>query len=237
MATAAQQQPKFSWDIDVPQTDFWKAFDDESVARCFTSCYSPDQLDSLALDPTASKQDKLTYLGATLTSTLSTESQLVQPRTLRDADESRWVNLTLARAVIDDALGHYAQAEALLKDMLGPYRQGKRNMSMLSNLAWHYIHAQQWAKAEAAAEECLPWLQGLPALGPDSPQALGCMRALALSAIGQRQFDKADAWVSECELSIDRMGAGNFAKYVAEEKEALAEVASKLGEARLADTV
>lgn len=92
-------------------------------------------------------------------------------------------------------------------------------MSALHSLSGVLEERGRYDKAEAAAREVLPWLQGHEVLGSsDSPQALGCMKVLVRCMWKQSEYAEAEGWIEKCNAMIENLGKGKFAKYQDDER-------------------
>jgi hypothetical protein len=131
---------------------------------------------------------------------------------------------------IDNFLGDHSGDEDLAREFYENGPNGTKDMSALLNLAHAQLEAGKLAEAEKSAREVLPWLQGHEKLGPDSPQALGCMRILVPCIWKQGRHAEAESWVDRCKQSIENLSRGQFAKYYDEEKRELDSVVSGLKE-------
>lgn len=84
---------------------------------------------------------------------------------------------------------NYAAAEEIWRTFLSiPHASGP-GLAAMSNLIEVLISQHKYPEAEKLSKELLPLLQR--ELGENSPQALGCMRKLMLSLIGQGKREEA----------------------------------------------
>ena len=222
MSIAARQSPKFPWDYEVPNNAFWNSLD-YKVGRTFSSVYTEPELSRMSLDASLPLEEKMRLLRDILSSTLATKDNDTYPALLRDVDYRSWDGLKSALSAMDCYIGDYDAGEKCLREIYENGPNGTKNMSALHQLSWVLEEAGKHAEAEAAAREVLPWVQGLPMLGNDSPQALGCMRVLVQSIWKQGRYAEAREWVEMCNAAIERLAIGKFAKYEDEERKQLDE--------------
>lgn len=128
----------------------------------------------------------------------------------------------MALGGMEHALGNLDADETVTRALCENGANGGKDMSALHWLSGLLEESGRYAKAEAAAREVLPWLQGHAMLGSrESPQALGCMKVLVRCIWKQTRYGEAEAWVVDCESAIEKMGTGKIAKYQDDEREQL----------------
>jgi tetratricopeptide (TPR) repeat protein len=212
MAKEARQSPKFPWDCDVPDDDFWKSLD-YKVGRAFLPCYSESEISNMSFDPSLPREEKLQYLRDTLNNTLGQKEKDAAPLPVREVDYQSWNQLKFGLSALDFFLGDLDAEERTMRELYENGPNGTKNMTALHNLSGLLEKRGRYAEAETAALEVLPWMQSQKMLGGDSPQALGCMRVLVKSTWKQGRYEEAQSWIEKCEDCIRRMGEGDFAKY------------------------
>jgi hypothetical protein len=224
MAEASRQLPKFPWDVEVPNDAFWNTLD-HNIGRTFFSTYSEAEIEQMTFDTSLANEEKLKFLRDTLYNTLIQEEKAAAPLPLRDAEYHRWRALMSAVVHMDYELGDLDAAERGIKEQLEynrPEHDGMINKSVLFSLMGIQKERGKYAEAESTALEALDWIKGLELCGPNSPQALGCMRTLVISIWKQGRYSDAQEWIKKCETSIEEMAKTDFKKYVADEKRELA---------------
>jgi tetratricopeptide (TPR) repeat protein len=225
MAEASRQLPKFPWDVEVPDDAFWSTLD-HNIGRNFFSTYSEAEISQLTFPENLTNEEKLRFLRDTFNNSLIQEEKAAAPLPLRDAEYYRWRTLMSALVHMDYELGDLDAAERGIKEQLEdnrPEHNGKINKGVLFSLMEIQKERGKYADAESTALEALDWIKGIELCGPNSPQALGCMRTLVISIWKQGRYSDAQEWIKKCETSIDEMAKTDFKKYVADEKRELAE--------------
>ncbi|KAK4900455.1 hypothetical protein LTR49_027450 [Elasticomyces elasticus] len=133
----------------------------------------------MTLDASLSQAEKLKQLEIILEDSIKTKTQSKDPASFPDDEHKTWRKLKFASGSFSRALGNINRFMAILRELYETDLNGDKDMSALHNLSLLLEEAGDYADSEAAAREVLLWLCGQAALGPDSPQALGCMRTLA----------------------------------------------------------
>ena len=225
MAEASRQEPRFPWDYDVPDNAFWNSLD-HNVGRAFVSCYTQYEIEQMKFDASLTEEEKLRFLRDTLINTLRQKENYGAPLLLRNVDYNSWSHLKGSIASMDWRLGDLDATEKAIREQYETEaidKDGNKNKSALVGLGGLLEERGKYAEAEATALEALEWVSGLEKCGPNSPQAMGCLRTLVKSVWKQGRYSEAQAWIERSERSIEEMGKTNFAKYVPDEKRALRE--------------
>ena len=212
MAKEARQSPKFPWDFDVPDDEFWNSLN-YKVGRAFLPCYTESEISKMTFDPSLSKEEKLQYLRHNLSNTLDEKEKDAAPLPLREVDYQSWHQLKFGLGALDHFLGDQVSEERIVRELYENGPNGTKRMDALHNLSGLLENQRRYAEAEAAALEVLPWMESQQMLGSDSPQILGCMRVLVKCTWKQGKDAEAREWIEKCEDCIRRMGEGKFAKY------------------------
>lgn len=222
-AVSAAQEPRFQWDVIVPDTPFWNSLD-YSVGRAFVPNFTEDELSQMSLDPSVSQDEKVYLLRKILAETLAAKERNAAPLPLQQIDHRAWRGLKGSISSMDNFVGDHSHDEELAREFYENGPNGTKDMSALIMLAHIQLRAGKLSDAEATAKQVLPWIQDHEKLGPDSPQALGSMRLLVTCIWQQGRQAEAESWVEKCKESIERLGRSQFAKYYEEEKEELESV-------------
>ncbi|KAJ7361145.1 hypothetical protein DFH08DRAFT_366501 [Mycena albidolilacea] len=223
----AQQQPKFDWDYDVPDTPFWRDLP-FTAGRNFLTCYSPSELEDMNFDGTLSVPSKFAFLLSLLEARLATRKAAAAPVLLHVADYPEWARLMLGIETMQKNLDMPEEAETL-RIMLET-SEGDRRVSWLNMLAGFKLRHGEYAEAERLEREVLPWMQKHERLGVDSPQALGTTRTIieALWKQGGSKVDEARRLAEETAVLVEAMGSSKFAKYQEEERQMLRDLVAEL---------
>ena len=225
---ATAQAPKFEWDFDVPDTPFWKDME-FTVARNFSACYEPDELEKMEFDDTLSIPDRLRYLLSQLQSSVSSREAAAAPQKLHVANPTAWRELLLGIVTIQKFLGLPKEEEETLRTLLET-TEGRVRFSWLNMMSDLSLRNGNFASAEAAAREVLPVWQTHEKCGPDSPQAFGTTRTIIASTWkqGGAKEDEARRLIEETFALIGGMGESKFVKYQEEEREMLQDLKERL---------
>lgn len=221
---SARQEPTFPWDIVVPENDFWNDLDN-NIGRNFIANHTDDELSRMHFDASLTKEEKLRFLRDNLYDKLTTKYGDTVPPSSEPVAHSDYFSLRSAIVHLDYELGDVEAAIAATRELYALSNEstveGNTNKSLLFSLFGMLQEVGQYAEAEGFALEALDWVSGLDKVGPNSPQALGCMRAMVTCTWKQGKHLEAQGWIGRCEKSIEAMGKTDFAKYVPEEKEEL----------------
>lgn len=234
-----KKQETFPWESPYPTGPFWDTLPDHAshhIKRTIGSLFTPSELAALTLNPDADGKSKLTQVYDIL---LADPTTTDDPEALEGDAFSRWRMREWVLAQLEDGLSRPGAAEARLRARLAVagrrFAAGKdaspHDLGAMNNLA--VLLAKQGseeklAEAEALVRENTPLLEGAPGLGRTSPQALGNMRLLVDVLMRRGKFDEAERMTAEGYRVIGEMGKGKFAKYEAEEEEAMDAVRAKL---------
>jgi hypothetical protein len=222
----AQQQPKFEWDYDVPDTPFWRDLPFTS-GRNFLTCYNPSELEDMDFDGTLSVPAKFAFLLSLLEARLATRKAAAAPVLLHVADYPEWSRLMLGIQTMQKYLDAPEQAERL---RMLETSEGDRRVPWLNMLAEFKLKHGEYAEAERLEREVLPWMQKHEKLGIDSPQALGTTRRIieALWKQGGSKVDEARRLAEETAELVEAMGPSKFVKYQEEERQMLRDLVAEL---------
>jgi len=231
MSAVAKLAPIFPWDYVVPDNAFWDGIT-ESESKAFVTCFTPEEIEAMTLDCSQPRETKLQRLRSILADTLATREADAAPLLLRDVDHGSWRSLKGGVITLDRALGTGESEEATALYFYENGANDGKDMSALLWLADIFEREGKYGAAETRARQGLDWISGLEKLGPDSPQALGCMRLLVNSTWKQEKYVEAEEWIAKCTDSIERLGRGKFAKYQEEEVVELERVVKALEKQR-----
>ncbi|KAJ7242572.1 hypothetical protein B0H12DRAFT_847512 [Mycena haematopus] len=226
---AAQQQPKFDWDYDVPETPFWRDLP-FTAGRNFLTCFSASELEDINFDESLSVPFKLSFLLSILEARLATRKAAVSPVPLHVADDREWQRLMLGIETMQNHLGAPEESETI-RAMLDTSQGGER-MSWLNMFAALKLRRGEYAEAEGLEREVLLWMQASERMGKDSPQALGTMRRIieAMWKQGGSKVEEARRLIQETTVLVEAMGTSKFSKYQEEERQMLQELVVQLEE-------
>lgn len=227
---SCHQGPKFAWDIDIPDTPFWKDVDFR-VAAGIINLFKGHELEVIPFDANANlkESDKLRFLLSLVQSKLAASEAASEPTKLQIADPVTWGKLMRNLAVLYGHLDLQEEEARIIETVLSTVTGDKRVpwLNILSDLK---LRLGQFAEAETLAREILPWMQTQVDLGVDSPQAMGTTRRLihGLWMQGGDKQDEARKFITELSGLIDGLGSSKFSKYQEEEREMLQELVAKL---------
>lgn len=224
--TAMMQQPKFSWDYDVPDIPFWTDLP-FTTARNFLTCYSSEEIERMPFPDTMTKEDKWRLLLSRLQEKQAAIEAGYAPQRLYDVNQDLWMKLTLGRYTMHRELKEYEPVEACLQEMTN-HGNYNNQMSAKNMLADVYAEYGRYAQAEAMGRECLTWLRDMPILGPDSPQALGCERRLMAAIWKQQKYEEAKEMEADIGRLIEGLPGTKFEKYLDDERRMLEELVEGL---------
>lgn len=174
------------------------------------------------------KEKKLSLLLHLLQAKYKAREAEVAPSPLYETSWEEWQRLMVGITHLQDLSGLREQQEKSLKLLIEHGRDGKRNLAGVNMMASFKMKHEEYSDAEIMLREVLPWLQNHEVLGRDSPQALGSMRRLVECLWFQGKIDEAEETLSECQVLVENMGTGKFAKYQVDEQEDLGTLAQKL---------
>ncbi|KAJ3018688.1 hypothetical protein HKX48_002731 [Thoreauomyces humboldtii] len=210
---------KFSWDCDVPQTPFWSDLDFKT-GRNFLNCYSNSELDAMPFPKTMPKAEKLELLLDRLTTTLKEKTAALSPKLLWESDMKAWSNLLLGLYTMNDELDRLDECDRILDEMT---EHGTFNLKMSAKKMRGIVRERQknYSEAERLARECVVWLDELPPLGPDSPQALSNLRSIIRPVWKQGRREEAKELAKEHERKVEAMSdqpQSTFVQYQEDER-------------------
>lgn len=215
--TTTTETKKFPWEYDFPDTPFWNDLP-HFAGNVFLRCFTEAEVSAMNFDATLPSTEKLRYLRGILKKKLAEKEKEAAPVTLHDSDYKSWNALKLAIGGLEDLLGNLEEAVKITRERYENGPDGTKDMAALSDLGGRTERLGDYPEAEKIALEALAWIQSIPPLGPNSPQALGSMRVLVKSTWKQGKYDDAKEWIQKCRSSIDELAKGRFAKYEAEER-------------------
>ncbi|PLB54120.1 hypothetical protein P170DRAFT_431780 [Aspergillus steynii IBT 23096] len=210
-------------ELVIPSGPFWDTLD-PVISSAVALCFTPQELEDLKLDPSASNPAKLHTLQEALTEKLLTLEAASQPSTLHEQNYNQWQDLKSSLFHVHRGLGDKEEQEKILLEMINTPSAAGRDLAALHNLSALCEEKGEYEKAERLALEVLPAIQGHALLGAASPQALGSLRVLIKAMWGQGKTAQADDYVKQASASIDNLVGTPFAKYQQEERDALVEV-------------
>ncbi|KAJ3144912.1 hypothetical protein HDU89_007715 [Geranomyces variabilis] len=204
MSVGAPTGPaKFSWDCDIPATPFWSDLE-FTVGRNFLNCYTAAELEAMLFPDTLSKTEKLNLLLERLTATLDRKKAAVAPKPFWEADLASWSDLVLGLYTINAEFDQLDVCDRLLDEYTA---HGTYNLKMSAKKMRAVIRERQGdlAETERLARECVVFLDELPPLGPDSPQALSNLRCIIRCVWKQGRHDEARTLAKEHEAKVNAM--------------------------------
>ena len=215
----------FPWEYGVPDNDFWNDLD-WHMGQSFLSRFSDTEIEALnpQLDASLPKSGKLDLLRRLLREKLVTEEAAVAPKTLIEADNPKWRG-------INSALGSTYRCEGNVNEELKilKYIIANSNASLVQYD--HYLASllEATGQYEEAIELARPILKSLDSsLGPDSPQAHGSRRTIAMSLWKLGKKEEAEILIKEIQDNIVLSAHGKFAEYQVEEQRILDEFTNEL---------
>ncbi|KAJ3178036.1 hypothetical protein HDU87_003814 [Geranomyces variabilis] len=220
---------KFEWDCDIPATPFWSDLE-YTIGRNFIECYTKAELNAMTFPEDLSKAEKRNLLLGRLQDTLDKRTAAVAPKPLWEADLSGWNDLLLGIYTINSELGRLDVCEGLL-DQLATHGTFNLKMSVKKMLSTIRERQGNYADAEKLARECVAFLDELPMLGPDSPQALSNLRSIIRPVWKQGRRDVARALAKKHEAMVDAMSnepQSRFVQYQEDERGYLRELMEEL---------
>ncbi|KAK0730264.1 hypothetical protein B0H67DRAFT_561167 [Lasiosphaeris hirsuta] len=228
---STSQEPKFSWDYDIPQTPFW---DDLpfTTGRNFLQCYTSVEIAQMEPEffhlTTLTVPEKHQLLLGRSHAALAAREAEAASSSLRDADNKAWHRYMLAIYTSQNEL-KLPEARYTLQLMLDN-SSGDARVPWLNMMAAYNIDQGDYAQGEKMEREVLPWMQNHPRLGVDSPQALGTMRRIAVAVWKQGREAEARALITEMEALVEGLSAGpsKFVKYQEDERGELRKVVYEL---------
>ncbi|OOF91820.1 hypothetical protein ASPCADRAFT_154060 [Aspergillus carbonarius ITEM 5010] len=221
----------FPWEAPIPVNPFWDSFE-YCTARSFLSNFSDAELDKLPIDPssTADQETKLRLLLQLLMDKLAQEEAATSPpQSLYEVSYKHWYSLWAGIYTIQNKL-NLPEAEQTVR-MLVEKRPDQDNVVPSHMLAEYLVKVGKYEEAEATARPVCAWMDALPRLGKDSPQALNARRFIAKAVWlqGLARREEAEALVAELKGLVDGMGTGKFAVYQEEERRLNGELLADLG--------
>ncbi|KAK3362526.1 hypothetical protein B0T25DRAFT_626938 [Lasiosphaeria hispida] len=228
---STSQEPKYSWDYDIPQTPFWADLP-FTTGRNFLQCYTSDEI--AQMDPeffhltTLTISEKHQLLVRHSHVALAAREAGVAPASLKDADNRAWHRYMLAIYTSQNEL-KLPEARDTLQLMLDN-SSGDDRVPWLNMMAAYTIDQGDYVQGEKMEREVLPWMQNHPRLGVDSPQALGTMRRITVAVWKQGREVEARGLVTEMEALVEGLSVGpsKFVKYQEDERQELGKVVDEL---------
>jgi hypothetical protein len=209
---------KFSWEHPVPDNKFWNDLQ-FVVGRNFLQSFTPEELDTLPIDPESSQsqKEKLELLLSLLETHLATKEASSAPQSYYDVAYESWASAWLGIFTMQHELGRPG-AEDTIRMMIDR-RQNKANLSHQHTLTGILLEKGNYSEAEQSELPVRDWLDGR--LGKDSPQALGARRMIAeaMWKQGPARQEEAKKLLQEVREIIDGSAEGTFAVYQDEQKE------------------
>ncbi|GAB7336045.1 hypothetical protein MBLNU13_g08860t1 [Cladosporium sp. NU13] len=221
MASNDSNKPKFEWDYDVPTDGFWTDLDYRLI-KGFLQCYTEPEIAEMKFDETLSTDDKLTFLLKYLDNTLTNmegKSRLETGLLLRDADNNAWRTILLGLGTIEYFLGHWEAEERYARERCENGPGGEKDMSALQELSIVMERQGKYSEGESMAKSVLDWMDELPKLGRESPQAIASACVLAICVWKQGRHREGGALLDDCTQRVQAMGEGKFAKYQEAERQ------------------
>ena len=212
---------KFEWDYDVPTDGFWKDLDYRLI-KAFLQCYTEPEIAEMKFDETLSADDKLTFLLKYLDDTLTnkeSKSRLETELPLKNSDNNAWRTILLGLGTIEYYLGHWEAEEKFARERYENGPDGAKDMSALQELSIVMERQGKYGEGESMAKNVLEWMDELPKLGRDSPQAIGSACILAMCVWKQGRHQEGGALLDDCTKRVQSMGEGKFAKYQEAERQ------------------
>ncbi|RDW69106.1 Tetratricopeptide repeat [Aspergillus mulundensis] len=216
-------------EITPPSGPFWASLD-PTVASTVAAVLTPQELDNLKLDPSASNSTKLNALETALAAKLSNAETSSKPSTLHSTDYNTWKALKSSLFHVHKGLGNIDEQEKILLELVnnpGPGPLG-RDLAALHNLSALYEETGQYKEAESNARKALTDIQAHSRLGKDTPQALGSLRVLIKALWKQGKVVEAKEYVGQAQASISNLAGTPFAKFQQEETDALGKIVAEL---------
>ena len=221
MATYDSDNTKFEWDYDVPTDGFWKDLDYRLI-KAFLQCYTEPEIAEIKFDETLSTDDRLTFLLKHLDNTLTNKenkSRLETGLPLKDSDNNAWRTILLGLGTIEYFLGHWEAEERYARERYENGPDGAKDMSALQELSIVMERQGKYSEGESMAKSVLEWMDELPKLGRDSPQAIGSACVLAICVWKQGRHQEGVTLFDDCTQRVQSMGDGKFAKYQEAERQ------------------
>lgn len=205
----------FSWEAPVPVNQFWDSFE-YCTARSFLGNFSDRELEQLPIerDSTDDHRTKLQLLLRLLREKLAQEEAAASPpQSLHETDYKRWHSLWQGVYVMEDKLD-LPEAEQTVRMLVArmPDQSGVGPPHMLAD---HLVRIGKYEEAEDTERPVCAWMDALPQLGKDSPQAINARRIIvrALWGQGPPRRAEAEALLAEINEIVHGMGGGRFSVY------------------------
>ena len=212
---------KFEWDFDVPTDGFWEDLDYRLI-KAFLQCYAEPEIVEMTFDETLSTDDKLASLLKYLENTLANKenkSRLETGLPLKEYDNNAWRTILLGLGTIEYFLGHWEAEERYARERYENGPDGAKDMSALQELSIVMERQGKYSEGESMAKSVLEWMDELPKLGRDSPQAIGSACVLAICVWKQGRHREGGALLDDCTSRVQSMEKGKFAKYQEAERQ------------------
>ncbi|KAF2434949.1 hypothetical protein EJ08DRAFT_692857 [Tothia fuscella] len=166
--------PTYSWDLAPPTGSFWEDIG-WRAATTFTCRYSSDELDSLELDSSLPKLEKLELLKSLLERRLAKMENSVAPTQLKVADRPIWHGLHYSITMFDGFLGRHDLAAEGYKNLTAN-ADGKPNTGACQAVAIELYNQKNFAEAEDYGAKGLEGMR--ENYGIDSPPGQGMLRQM-----------------------------------------------------------